>query len=61
MFTNSAVAAATGSDQDSGLEAGRGAVKPLKMFPASISVKQQEKQFWEFLCTEVVHSFRHTL
>lgn len=43
MFTNSAVAAATGSDQDSGLEAGRGAVKPLKMFPASISVKQQEK------------------
>lgn len=38
MFTNSAgVAAATGSDQHSGLEVALGAIKPPEMFSASIS------------------------
>ena len=37
MFTNSAgVAEATGSEP-SGLEVGRGAIKPSEMFPASIN------------------------
>lgn len=45
VFTNRAgVASATGNDQPTGLEVGRGAIKPSEVLPAS-AAEQREKWF----------------